>query len=153
MQFDAGLQLDGKTATGIRVPDEIVSALGGGNRPRVRVKLAGHSDQTTVARMRGEFKFPVSAAVREKAGLSAGDEVEVTIELDSEPRELTIPAELADALEQHPGKQAFEELSYTSRKRYVLAVEGAKTPETRQRRIAKALDELTRSAVRPEVPR
>jgi bifunctional DNA-binding transcriptional regulator/antitoxin component of YhaV-PrlF toxin-antitoxin module len=154
MQFDAALQLDGKTATGIRVPDEIVSALGGGNRPRVRVKLAGHSYQTTVARMRGEFKFPVSAAVRERAGLSAGDEVEVTIELDSEPRELTIPAELADALEQRPeAKQAFEELSYTNHKRYVLAVEGAKTPETRQRRIAKALDELKQSAARPEVPR
>ncbi|MFZ0091247.1 MAG: YdeI/OmpD-associated family protein [Solirubrobacteraceae bacterium] len=154
MQFDAVLQLDGKTATGIRVPDEIVSALGGGNRPRVRVKLAGHSYQTTVARMRGEYKFPVSAAVREKTGLSAGDEVEVTIELDSEPRELTIPAELADALAQHPeAKPAFEKLSYTNRKRYVLAVEGARTPETRQRRIAKTLDELKASAARAEVPR
>ncbi len=143
MNFRATLQLAGKTATGITVPDEVVNALGGGNRPPVRVTLAGHSYQTTVARMRGEFKFPVSAAVREQTGVAAGDEVEVTIELDTQPRELSVPGELAQALDQDPdAKRAFEQLSYSNRKRHALAVEGAKTPDTRQRRIAKALEEL-----------
>jgi hypothetical protein len=143
MKFSATIQLGGKTATGIEVPDDVVAALGAGNRPPVRVTLAGYSYQTTVARMRGTFMFPVSAAVREACGVAAGDEVEVEIELDTAPRELTIPAELANALAQHPAAQeAFEKLSYTNRKRHVLAVESAKTDETRQRRIAKALDEL-----------
>ncbi len=144
VQFRAALQLDGKTATGVQVPDDIVAALGGGNRPRVRVTLRGYSYQTTVARMRGEFKFPVSAEVRERGDVSAGDELEVTIELDDAPRELTIPAELAAALSAEPAaEKAFAALSFSNRKRHVLAVEGAKTPETRDRRIAKVLSELT----------
>lgn len=143
MQFRGTVQLDGKTATGIRVPEAIVEALGGGNRPRVRVTLGGHSYQTTVGRMRGEFLFPVSAAVREQAGVAAGDEVEVGIELDTAPRELEIPAELAAALDGNASaREAFERLSYSNKKRHALAVAGAKTEETRQRRLAKILDEL-----------
>lgn len=144
MQFQATIQLDGKTATGVRVPDDVVAALGGGNRPKVRVTLGGYSYQTSVARMGGEFKFPVSAAVREEAGVAAGDEVVVEIELDDAPREVVVPSELAEALEREPqAKAAFERLSYSGRKRHVLAVEGAKTDETRQRRIAKVLAELS----------
>lgn len=143
MEFEATIQLDGKTATGVRVPDDVVAALGGGNRPQVRVSLAGYSYQTSVARMGGEFKFPVSAAVREAAGVAAGDQVIVQIELDSAPREVVVPAELADALDRDPrARQAFDRLSYSGRKRHVLAVEGAKTDETRQRRIARVLDDL-----------
>jgi bifunctional DNA-binding transcriptional regulator/antitoxin component of YhaV-PrlF toxin-antitoxin module len=147
MEFPAIIELDGKTATGVTVPDEVVEALGGGNRPRVRVTLAGYSYQTTVARMRGQFKFPVSAAVREQAGVAAGDQVEVEIELDTSPRELAIPEDLAALLDRDPAaKHAFEKLSYSNQKRHVLAIEGAKTPETRQRRLAKALDELQTQA-------
>ena len=143
MQFRATLQLDGKTATGIAVPNEIVGALGGGNRPRVRATLGAYSYRTTVARMRGEFKFPVSAAIREQAGLTAGDEVDVRLELDDAPRVLDIPADLADALKADKfAEEAFSQLSYSNRKRHVLSVEGAKTPETRQRRLAKVLSGL-----------
>lgn len=143
MQFQATIQLDGKTATGIEVPDEVVAALGGGNRPRVRVTLAGYSYRTTVARMHGKFKFPVSAAVREQAGVAAGDQVDVEIELDDQPRELTVPSALAQALDAHPAaKLAFDKLSYSNRKRHVLAVDGAKTDETRQRRLDKIVAEL-----------
>jgi hypothetical protein len=74
----------------------------------VRVTLAGHSYQTTIARMRGEFLVPVSAAVREQAGVSAGDQLDVDIELDTSPRELAIPAELAAAFNEQPdAKRAF----------------------------------------------
>jgi hypothetical protein len=143
MEFQGTIQLDGKTATGIRVPNDVVMALGAGNRPRVRVTLGGYSYQTSVARVGGEFKFPVSAAVRQKSGLAAGDEVVVQIDLDDAPREVSIPAELADALERDPAAmQAFERLSYSNRKRHALAVDSAKTAETRERRVARALDEL-----------
>ena len=144
MQFRGTVQLDGKTATGIRVPEKIVAALGGGNRPRVRVTLAGYSYQTTVARMRGEFVFPVSAAVREQAGVAAGDTLDIEIELDDTPRELHIPAELASALKQNErARAAFDALSYTNKKRHATAIESAKAEETRQRRLAKILEELT----------
>jgi hypothetical protein len=143
MRFPATIQLAGKTATGVNVPDEVVAALGGGNRPPVRVTLAGYSYQTTVARRRGVFMFPVSAAVREQAGVAAGDQVDVEIELDTTPRELTIPPLLAEALDRDPRHKAtFERLSYSNRQRHVLAVESAKTDETRQRRLEKILTEL-----------
>lgn len=143
MQFPASIELGGKTATGICVPDEIVQALGGGNRPPVRVTLAGYSYRTTVARRRGRFMVPVSAEVRDRAGVAAGDQLDVEIELDTALREVTIPAELSEALERDQGaKETFEQLSYTNRKRHALAIESAKTDETRQRRLAKILDEL-----------
>jgi hypothetical protein len=143
MRFHSTVQLDGKTATGVPVPDEVVAALGGGNRPQVRVTLAGYSYRTTVARMRGQFKFPVSAEVRDRAKIAAGDELDIEIELDISSREVAVPPELAEALGNAPGAQeAFEQLSYSSQKRYALAVERAKTPETRQRRIDKVVHEL-----------
>lgn len=143
MEFRATVRLDGKTATGIGVPDEVVQALDNGNRPRVRVSLNGYSYQTTVARMRGEFLFPVSAAVREEAGVSAGNEVDVQIELDSAPREVEVPAALADALKANPrAHESFDKLSYSNKKRHALAIDSAKTDETRRRRLAKTLSEL-----------
>lgn len=130
MQFTTTIQLHGKNAAGIRVPDEVVTARGGGNRPQVRVTLAGYSYQTTVARMHGEFLFPVSAAVRDQAGVAAGDQVDIEIKLDSTPRELAIPPDLAEALKQSPNAmQAFQKLSHTNKKRHVLAVESARLPK------------------------
>jgi antitoxin component of MazEF toxin-antitoxin module len=143
MKFRATIQLDGKTATGVEVPDDIVVGLAGGNRPRVRVTVNGYSYRTSVARMGGTFKFPVSSAVRDEAGVAAGDEVEIEIELDDAPREVTIPPALAEALDADPdAKAAFTKLSYSNQRRHVLAVEGAKAEETRQRRINKILDDL-----------
>jgi hypothetical protein len=143
MRFRTTIEPARKTATGIHVPDEIVSGLGGGNRPRVRATIAGYSYQTTIARMHSRFMFPVSAAVREEAGVSAGDVVDVDVELDAAPRELVVPAELASALDRDPdARGVFENLSYTNRKRHVLAVEGAKSDQTKQRRIEKIVEEL-----------
>jgi hypothetical protein len=143
MKFRTTIQLNGKTATGIHVPEKIVDSLGGGNRPRVRVTIAGYAYQTTIGRMRGRFMLPVSAAVRERAGVQAGDEVAVELELDATPRELSVPPELAKALKRdRKARDAFEKLSYSNRKRHALAIEGAKSDETKQRRLAKILDEL-----------
>ncbi len=81
MMFWATLQLDGKTATGINVPEEVVSALGGGKRPAVHVTINGFGFDTTLGVMKGVTKIPVSAERRQAAGITAGDQVEVGIDL------------------------------------------------------------------------
>jgi hypothetical protein len=143
MQFRATVELAGKTATGIRVPDEIVSALGAGKRPAVSVTINGYTYRSTVAPMGGVFLLPVSAEVRAGAGVAAGDEIEVTVELDTAPREVVVPSDFAAALDAEPTAQAaFAALSYSNKRRHVLDIDGAKTAETRQRRITKAIDAL-----------
>ena len=87
--------------------------------------------------------LPVSADVREQAGVAAGDELDVTLELDTEPREVTVPPDFAEALDHDAqARRFFDGLSYSNRLRYVLAIEGAKSDETRQRRIAKSVTAL-----------
>ncbi len=143
MRFRATLQLGGKTATGIEVPAEVVESLGAGKRPPVRVTINRHTYRTTVAPMGGRFMLPVSADNRTRAGVAAGDEVDVGIALDTEPREVSVPPDLAEALDAEPdAKQYFDGLSYSHKLRHVLAIEGAKTAETRQRRVTKAISAL-----------
>lgn len=143
MNFHTVVELGGKTATGIRVPPEVVTALDSGKKPAVRVTINGYTYRSTVAVYGGEFFLPVSAEVRERAGVAAGDEIEVAVELDTDPREVTVPPDLAAALEADPeARRFFDGLSYSNKRRIVLAIEDAKTVETRQRRIAKAVDKL-----------
>ena len=143
MQFRATIILGGKTATGIQVPDAVVEQLGGGKRPPVTVTVGGYTYRTTVAPMGGAFWIPLAAEHRAAAGVQAGQEVEVRIELDSEPRTVPVPDDLRAALAAAPAAQAaFDALSYSNRRRHVLSVEDAKTPETRQRRIEKVLAAL-----------
>jgi bacteriocin resistance YdeI/OmpD-like protein/uncharacterized protein DUF1905 len=144
MNFRATLEAGGKTATGIHVPDEVVAALGSGRRPPVRVTLGTYTYRTTVASRGGRFMVPVSAAVRSAAGVAAGDELDVRIELDPAPREVAVPDDLAAALDGCPGaRERFDRLAYSHRKEHVRAIEEAKTAATRQRRIAKAVEMLT----------
>jgi Domain of unknown function (DUF1905)/Bacteriocin-protection, YdeI or OmpD-Associated len=141
--FRATILLGGKTATGIRVPDDVVAALGQSRRPAVHATIAGYTYRSTVASMRGSFMLPVSADVRARAGISAGDEVDVHLRLDTEPRVVTVPPDLADALAQDDtAARFFNGLSYSNKQRFVLSIEGAKTVETRERRIAKTVDTL-----------
>jgi len=143
LKFRATIQLRGKTATGIQVPDEIVAGLGSSKRPPVRVTLGDYTYRSTVAVMSGEYMLPVSAENREGAGVVAGDEVDVDIELDTEPREVTVPRDFMEALDRDAGaRQFFDGLSYSNKLRHVLSIEDAKTPETRERRIAKAVGML-----------
>jgi hypothetical protein len=143
MRFRATILLGGKTATGLRVPEEVVAGLGSGKRPAVRVTINGHTYRTTVAPRGGEYLVPVSADNRERAGVAAGDEVVVDIELDTAPREVTVPPDFAEALDRDPdARRFFDGLSYSQRQWFVLGVEEAKTAETRQRRIDKAVARL-----------
>ena len=131
------VQAEGMNATGLRVPSEAVAAMGAGKKPKVTVSLNGYTYRSTVAAYGDVFMLPLSAEHREAAGVKAGDQVEVTIELDLEPRTVEVPTDLAAALAAKPGATAtFDALSYTMRKEYVRQVEEAKAPATRERRIA-----------------
>jgi len=148
MRFRTTLLLGGKTATGLEIPPEVVEGLGAGKRPPVRVTINGHTYRSTVAVMGGAFMVGVNAVERMRAGVAAGDELDVDIELDTEPREVAVPEDFAAALDLDPdARLAFDRLSYSHRRRHVLAIEEAKTPETRRRRIAKSV-----AMLRPEHP-
>ncbi len=118
-------------------------ALGSSKRPAVRVTINGYTYRSSLALMGGKFMLPISAEHRLGAGVRAGDKVEIDIELDTEPRTVTIPSDLADALDQDvAARQYFERLAYSHRLRYVLSIEQARTAETRQRRIDKTISLL-----------
>ncbi len=147
MDFTSTVELAGKTATGMEVPAEVVTALGAGKKPAVRVTVGGHTYRSTVATMGGRFLLPLSAENRTAAGVAAGDTVEVDVELDDAPRTVEVPADLAAALDAEPAARVrFSELSYSAQRRHVLAIEEAKTPETRMRRIARTVDGLRADA-------
>jgi hypothetical protein len=143
MRFHATIGLHGKSATGIEVPADVVAALGQGKRPKVTVTINGYSYPSTVGVMGGLSLIPVSADVRAKAGVAAGDEVDIDLVPDTGPRTVEVPADLAAALASVPAaRQAFDKLSYSGQQRYVLGIEQAKTAETRRRRVEKAVTEL-----------
>ena len=149
MRFSTTVELHGKTATGMAVPPEVVDSLGGGKKPAVSVTVGGHTYRSSIASMGGRFLIPLSAERRSAAGVAAGDEVEVDVELDTQPREVQVPADLAAALDAEPVARArFEALSYSNQLRHALAVDGAKTEATRQRRVAAAVATLVEEAGR-----
>jgi hypothetical protein len=138
------LKAEGKNATGIQVPDEVMVSLGVGKKPSVTVNLNGYTYPSTIAVMGGKFLIPFSSAHREASGLSAGDTIEVTLELDLEVRTVEVPDDLMKALSAHVGKIAvFEALAYSKRKELVRQVNDAKTQETRDRRIAGIVTNLS----------
>jgi bifunctional DNA-binding transcriptional regulator/antitoxin component of YhaV-PrlF toxin-antitoxin module len=137
MKFSSTVVLGGKTATGLVVPPEVVEGLGAGKKPAVVVTVGGHTYRSTVAPRGGQFMIPLSAERRAAAGVAAGDVVEVDIEIDTEPRVVEVPADLAAALDADPAaRRRFDGMSYSHRLQHVLAVTGAKTETTRERRVA-----------------
>jgi len=143
MKFTARVQQGGKTATGIEVPPEVVEGLGGGKRPKVSVTINGKTYRSSVAVMGGTFMVGVSAENRALTGVAGGDVVEVTMELDTAPREVEVPDDFAAALEVVPdAKAAFARQTYSHQRAHVDAINAAKAPETRRRRIDKAVEIL-----------
>lgn len=143
VKFRAEVELGGKTATGIAVPDEVVTALASGRRPPVTVTVGGHSYRTTVASMGGRFMVPLSAENRAAAGVAAGDEVEVEVVGDTAPRQVIVPDDLAQALAADPAAAAFfEGLAPSHRKEWVRWLEEAKQAQTRASRLAKTIAAL-----------
>ena len=149
VSFRATIQQTGKTACGIEVPEAVVDALGGSRRPAVVVTLDSYTYRSTVAPMNGGFWVGVNAEHREASGLGAGDEVRVTLAPDTAPRELGVPPELAAALDADPVARAFfDGLSYSNRRVFTLSVEGTNNPETKARRVEKAIALMHEGRVR-----
>jgi hypothetical protein len=149
MRFRTTLNLAGKTATGFLVPPEVVESLGKGKRPPVLVTINGYTYRNTVAVYGDLYMIGVSAENRAGAGVAAGDEIDVDLELDTAPREVTVPPDFAAALDAEPAaRRTFDGLSYSNQSWHVLQVEGAKTDETRQRRIEKSVAMLREGRAR-----
>jgi hypothetical protein len=140
------LQGESKNTAGISVPAEVMVSLGGSKKPSVKVSLNGYTYRSTIAVMGGKFLIPLSQAHRESSGLSGGDQVEVTLELDLEPRTVEVPDDLRTALDVQKGAiEAFEALAFSKRKELVRQVNDAKTQETRDRRVLGIVAQLSES--------
>jgi hypothetical protein len=143
MRFRGTIMGTGKTSAGIAVPDEVMQGLGGGKRPAVTVSIGDYRYRSSIGAVDGAAMLPISVEHRQNAGLAAGDEVDVELELDTTPREVSVPDDLAAALDAEPAaRRTFDGLSYSLKSYHVGQVEGTKNPETRQRRIEKAVATL-----------
>jgi Bacteriocin-protection, YdeI or OmpD-Associated/Domain of unknown function (DUF1905) len=150
IRFLTTLSLENKNATGIHVPASAVEALGGGGRPAVVATVNGYTYRATIMGYDpADPLMPFSAGHRAASGLKAGDPIEVELVLDTAPREVEVPEDLAAALAADPvAKAFFDGLSNSNKRVHTLAVEGAKTPETRARRVDKAIALLHEHRVR-----
>jgi hypothetical protein len=143
MQFTTTVLQARKTATGLPVPSDVVDALGAGRRPPVVVTLNGaYTYRSSIGVMNEQSLVPLSAEHRAASGLAAGDTVEVTIEVDTLPRVVDLPEDLASALQEAGVRAAFDTLSNSRQRALADPVVQAKSPETRARRIAKAVESL-----------
>jgi hypothetical protein len=141
VHFTTQLQPRGPAAAVI-LDDAQVAAVGeGAKRFPVVATVNGYTWRTTVVRMGGEFLLGLSKEVRQGAGAEAGDEVDVTVQLDTAPREVEVPEALAAALAADPeAKASFDRMAFTHRKEYARWIADAKQEQTRQRRLGQALE-------------
>ena len=143
MRFETTMFLSGNN-TGIEVPPDVIEGLGAGMKPPVVVTVNGYEYRSTVAVMGGRYLIPFSSDKRAATGIQGGDPIVVELEVDTAPRTVDVPDDLAAALDAAPGaREAWDRLSPSHRKAHVTAIESAKAAETRQRRIAKAIEALT----------
>ena len=141
--FRAELLQSGKTTAGFEVPDEIVSELRGGGHPKVVVRIGGYEFRTSIARMGERYMLGVSNERRTESGIAPGETHDVEVTLDTAPREVELPEDLATALAgDREAKIFFDTLSYSKQSWHVLKVLEAKTPETRARRVRTSVEML-----------
>lgn len=137
--FETTVSANGNN-TGIVVPEDAIAELGAGKRPAVLVNVNGHEYRSTVAVMSGKYMISISAAVRKATGLGATDPITVTLTVADTPREVNLPHDFQTALAATADTSAFfARLSNSLQRYHVDNIEAAKTPETRQRRIDKAI--------------
>lgn len=132
----------GMNATGIQVPAEAISALNSGKKPKVKITVNGYQYRSTVAAYKDAYMLPFASEHRAASGINAGDEIEVTLELDTEPRIVEVPEDLANALQEAGLREKFDSLAFTHRKEHVRALQDAKAAETRARRLAAIIAKL-----------
>jgi len=142
--FTATIQSAGGGGAFVEIPFDVEAAFGS-KRPKVKATFDGEPYRGTAVRMGSDcHMMPILKGIRAKIGKQPGDEVTVTLELDTAPREVTPPKDFAAAMRAEPAACAFwKELSYTHQREYVQWIEEAKKPETRQRRIGKAITMLS----------
>ena len=143
IKFHTTILQTGKNTAGINVPADVIEKLGGGKRPLVRVTIKKYTYRSAVAVMGGKYMIGLSSAHREASGLQGGESVDVTLELDLEPRTVELPKDLKTALTKAGAMEAFEKSAPSMKKEYVRQVEEAKAQETRERRIAKIVEKLS----------
>ena len=149
MRFRTILHQSSKTATGIQVPPEVMDGLAAGKAPKVAVTINGFTYRSSVATVNGGPMIGVNEAVRAATGVRGGDEIEVDVVLDTAPRTITVPEDLAAALDAQPAaRTTFDGLSYSNQRFWVEPIEAAKSEETRQRRIEKAVATLREGRAR-----
>lgn len=141
--FHTTILQTGKNTAGIQVPEEIIKQLGSGKRPLVRVTINNHTYRSAVAVMDSKYMISFNPEHRRAAGVQGGEETDVTLELDLEPRTVEIPKDLRAALIEADALDAFERSAPSTKKEYVRQVEEAKAQETRERRIAKIVEKLS----------
>lgn len=149
MQFRTVLFQSSKTATGIKVPADVMTALGAGKAPKVSVTINGYTYRSSVATVNGGPMIGVSEAVRQATGVKGGDTIEVELELDTAPRVMAVPDDLAAALDAVPAARAtFDGLSFSNQRFWVDPINAAKGDDTRRRRIEKAVATLREGRAR-----
>jgi hypothetical protein len=149
MRFTGELQATGGNTTGFQIPDALVDELGGGGRPKVAVTVNGYTFRSSIARMGGEFWLGVSAERRAAADIKAGDLLDLDIELDTAPRRIEVPDDLAAALAAEPAAKAFwDGLSFSNQRWHVEQITGAKKADTRAARVAKSITMLAQRRAR-----
>jgi Domain of unknown function (DUF1905)/Bacteriocin-protection, YdeI or OmpD-Associated len=133
-------------ATGVEVPADVVDGLEAGKRPLVAITINGHTWRSRIASVGGRFIVGISAANRAASGVALGDEIEITLERDAEPRVVVEPTDVTVALDADPvARERFDKLPYGLRRRHVTVIDDAKTADTRQRRIDRLIDTLRNS--------
>jgi len=143
MRFRTEILSSGKTAAGIVVPSDVLDGLGGSKKPAVKVTINGHTYRSSVATVDGRSMIGVSNEVRKAAGVAAGQVVDIDVEIDIEKRTVALPDELAALLAADPAaRAAYDKLSYSNQRRIVEPIDQTSNPETRQRRIDKAIATL-----------
>ena len=149
MRFRTKMLTAGKTALGFEIPPEVVEGLGAGKRPPVLVTINGYTYRNTVAVLGGRYMIGVSGEHRGPARVTAGDEVDVDLELDTAPRVISVPPDFGAALDAEPAaRRTFDGLSYSNKSWHTLQIEGAKSAETRARRIEKSVGALREGRIR-----
>ena len=140
MRWTGELGKGGGNTAGFVIPDDVVDALGGGRRPKVTVTIDGYAWRSSIANMGGQFMLGVSQAHRAASGLTPGETYAVDLELDTAPRTVDLPDDLARAIDAQTGARArWDALAFTHQREQVDLVEGARKPETRTRRIERCL--------------
>ena len=139
ISFRTRLTGEGRTASGIIVPEELMAKLGPAKRYPVVVTVGDYSYRNSVSWYKGAFMISMSSDNKAAAGVSGGDEVDVTVEIDTEPRVLEMPDEFAAALTAAGVLEKFQALSYSKQRTFVEPWAAAKSDATRDNNLAKAI--------------